>query len=97
MNLLAAVTSTCAEMQSYLEHLNEGNTEVQVGDVTANEGQREEETNWNNGPEVDSAGHWDLLARVESLGETGHDLGNEGGEGKMPCCKEDWVLEVRGV
>jgi hypothetical protein len=74
---------------SYLDHLDEGDGEVKVGEVTANERQREEDTNGNNGSKVDSAVHGDLLPRVQDCGETSKDLGANGCKTEMPCCEED--------
>lgn len=75
--------------KAYLEHLDEGDTEVHVCEVTTDERQGEKETNWNNGSEVHSAGHGDLLSGVEDVCEAGHDLGHEGCKGKMPCREEN--------
>ena len=74
---------------SYLNHLNEGDGEVEVGEVTANERQREEDTNGNNGSKVDSAVHGDLLPRIQDCGETSEDLGADGRKTEMPCCEEN--------
>jgi hypothetical protein len=48
-----------------LEHLDKGNTEVKVGQVTADQAQTEEETNGDNGSEVDSTSHLDRLSSIE--------------------------------
>lgn len=79
------------------EHLNEGDGEVEVGQVTADQRQREHEANGYNGSKIDSAGHGDLLARVQHVGCPRQDLGHERGKGEMPCCEEDWVVEPSGV
>lgn len=46
---------------TYLDHLNEGDGEVEVCEVTADKRQREEDTNGDNGSKVDSAVHGDFL------------------------------------
>jgi hypothetical protein len=76
-------------VRTHLEHLNEGDTEVQVCLVTADQTQTEEETYGHNGAQVDFAGHGHLLSRVEDGGEAGEDLGHDGREDQMPCCEED--------
>jgi hypothetical protein len=76
-------------VRTHLEHLNEGDTEVQVCLVTADQTQTEEETYGHNGAQVDFAGHGHLLSRVEDGGEPGEDLGHDGREDQMPCCEED--------
>ena len=75
-----------------LEHLDEGNTQVQVGLVTADQTQTEEQTDGDNGAEVYAAGHGDLLSRVEDGGKAGEELGHDGREDQMPCCQEDWEV-----
>lgn len=32
--------------------------------------------------------HWDIMSRVEDLGEAGHELGHDCGEDLVPCCQE---------
>lgn len=80
---------------AYLEHLDKGDAEVEVCQVTADERQGEHEANGDNGAQVDPAGHGDLFPRVEHGGEAGHELGHEGGEAEMPCCEDDcWGVSV---
>ena len=74
---------------AYLDHLDEGDREVEVGEVTADERQREEDTNGNNGSKVDSAVHGNLLSGIQDCGETSEDLGADGCKTEMPCCEED--------
>ena len=76
-------------MHAYLEHLDKGDTEVEVGLVTADQAQTEEETDGDNGAEVDASVHGHLLARVEDGGEAGQDLRHDGRKDEVPCCQED--------
>ena len=80
-----AISTVC----TYLDHLDESHTQVQVRLVTANQAQAEEEADGDNGSEVYASGHGDLLSRVEDGGEAGKDLGHARSEDQMPCCKED--------
>ena len=86
---LACGSSVTALVRTHLEHLDEGDTEVQVCLVTADQTQTEEETNGHNGAQVDFAGHGHFLSRVEDGGEAGEDLGHDGREDQMPCREED--------
>lgn len=74
---------------AHLEHLDEGDGEVEVGDVAANERQREHDTNGDNGAQVDLTGHGNLLARVEDCGEAGEDLGHQSRKAQVPCCEDN--------
>ena len=75
--------------RAYLEHLDERNGKVQVGHVTANERQREHDTNGNNSAQVHLAGHGNLLARVEDAGKASEALGHQGRKAQMPCGKDN--------
>lgn len=77
---------------THLEHLDESDTKVQVCLVTADQAQTEKEADWHNGAQVDFAGHGHLLSRVKDGGEAREDLGHDGREDQMPCCKEDWKV-----
>ena len=74
---------------SSLEHLDEGDGEVEVGGVGEHEGEREEEADGDDGAEVDAACHGHLFAGVEDGGEAGEHLRDEGGEDQVPCRQED--------
>jgi len=82
---------------AHLEHLNEGDTKIEVGKITTDQRHGEHESDGHNGAQIDSASHWDLLSRVEGCREAGHDLGHEGRESQVPCCENDWVVEVCGI
>lgn len=53
---------------TYLEHLNEGNAEIEVRLVSTDQAQTEEEANWHYGTEVDTASHLNLLPSIEEVG-----------------------------
>ena len=72
--------------------MDKSNAEVQIGLVTANEAGAEEETDGDNGAEVDTARHGHLLPRVENGGEAGEELGHDGGKDQVPCCEENGKL-----
>ena len=74
---------------AYLEHLDERNGEVEVGHVTANERQREHDTNGDDSAQVDLASHGNLLARVEDGGEASEALGHQGRKAQMPCGEDN--------
>lgn len=61
-----------------LEHLNEGNTEVEIGQVSADQAQAEEEANGHDSPEVDAPCHLDCLATVKESGVASKNLGHNG-------------------
>lgn len=82
---------------SHLKHLNKGDREVEVGQVTANQGQGEHDTDWDDSAQVDSASHWDLLPRVQNSGESSETLGHDGRKSQMPCCEDNWVVEFGSV
>lgn len=91
MACLAVRKLRCRQWSSatHLEHLDEGNREVQVGLVTADQTQTEEYANGNDGAEVDAAVHRHLLARVQDTGEASEGLGHDGRKGQMPSGQED--------
>jgi hypothetical protein len=74
---------------AHFEHLDEGDREVKVGHVTANERKREHDTDRDNGAQVHLASHGNLLARVEYGGEASKTLGHQSRESKMPCGKDN--------
>ncbi len=73
----------------YLQHLDKCYTEVQVGQVTADQRQAEEGANWYDGSEIDSPGHFDCFPAVKHVRGAGHDLSHDSRKGKMPACKGD--------
>lgn len=76
-------------MSTYLEHLDKGDTQVQVCLVTADQAHAEEDADGDDGSQVYASGHGHLFPRVEDGGEAGEDLGHDGRKDQMPCCQED--------
>lgn len=72
-----------------LEHLDESNAKVQVGDITADQTQAEKETDGNDSTEVDTTSHLDGLAAIKQCCGTREDLGHERCESQMPCCQDN--------
>ena len=87
--LLASSARAFAICGAYLKHLDEGNREVEVSQVTADQGQREHDTDGHDRAEVDLAVHRNLLPRVEDIREACEQLGHERRERQVPCGKED--------
>ena len=76
---------------AYLEHLNESNTEVEVREVTADQTQAEEDTDGDDGTEVDPAGHLDGLSSIEPSGISGEQLRRDSREGQVISGQDDGV------
>ena len=74
---------------SHLEHLNKGNTEIEIGHITTDQAQAEEQTDGNNGTEVNPTGHLDCFPAIKEGSCTRENLGHEGRKGQMPSCKAD--------
>lgn len=72
-----------------LEHLDEGDGEVEVDEVGADEGARVEEADGADGAEVEARRDGELVARVEEGGGAGEELRREGGEDEVPAGEED--------
>ena len=83
---MAGENSKATETQrvsTHLEHLNEGDTEVQICQVAADQAEREEEADRDNSAQVDAASHLNSLATVEERGVPGEDLGHDCSKGEM--------------
>lgn len=79
-----------------LEHLDEGDREVEVGQVTADQTQAEEDTNGHNGSQVYAARHLNRLSAIEHSRPAGHDLGNDGGKGEVVSRENDGITWHQG-
>jgi hypothetical protein len=75
-----------------LEHLDESDAEVQIGEVAADQAQAVEETDRNNGAEVDPASHLDGLPAIQECGIPSKDLGYDSREDQVVGCQDDRVL-----
>lgn len=69
---------------THLEHLNEGNTQIQVSHIAADQAQTEEETDGDDSAQVDTAGHLHGFPAIEKGGGPGEELGHERREGQVP-------------
>jgi hypothetical protein len=73
---------------SYLEHLDEGDREEEVGSIAEHQAQAEEDADWNDCSEVHSSSHRHLLAGVKDSRKASHALRYSRRENKMPCCEK---------
>lgn len=71
-----------------LEHLDEGDAEVEVHHVAADETAAEEKADGDDGAQVEAARHLDVLAAIEEGGCPGENLGGDGREDEMPTCQD---------
>ena len=69
-----------------LEHLDEGDAEVQVHHVAAHQAGAVEQADGHNGAQVDAARHLDILAPIKECSRPRQDLGGQGREDEMPTC-----------
>jgi hypothetical protein len=74
-----------------LEHLDEGNTEIKVGQVSADQTQAEEETDGDNSTQVHAASHLNRLAAIEQGGVASQQLSCNGGKSEMVGCEDDRI------
>lgn len=75
---------------SYLQHLNKRHTQIQIGDISTDQTEAEEQTNWKDGSSVGFAVHRHLVSGIENGGEFGQTLGHDRGEEHVPCRQEEW-------
>lgn len=83
---------------TYLEHLDEGNAEVQVRDVSADEAQAEEDADRDDSPQIDAPRHLDRLTSVNKASIASHELRHDGCE-DLVVRREDngvacWVVMI---
>lgn len=75
---------------SYLQHLNKRHTQIQIGDISTDQTETEEQTNGKDGSSVRFAVHRHLVSGIENGGEFGQTLGHDRGEEHVPCRQEEW-------
>lgn len=75
---------------SYLQHLNKRHTQIQIGDISTDQTEAEEQTNGKDGSSVGFAVHRHLVSGIENGGEFGQTLGHDCGEEHVPCRQEEW-------
>lgn len=64
--------------------MDEGDREVEVDEVGADEGGAVEDADWDDSSEVDAPGHADLVTGIKEGGEAGESLGKNGREKQVP-------------
>lgn len=72
-----------------VEHLDEGDGEIKVDDIGADEGEGKADADGDNGAGVDARGDVQRVARVEQGGGAGEDVYRDGGEDEVPARQED--------
>jgi hypothetical protein len=72
--------------------LDEGDTQIQVCQVTAHQTQAEGNPNRDDSSKVYATSHLDLLSAVKEGGRARQDLRHDGREDEMPCCQENGVI-----
>ena len=76
-------------MWKYLEHLNKRHTQIQICHVTTDQTQTEEDTDGDDSAQVNTASHLDGLSAIKEVCGASENLGHEGRESQVPCCKND--------
>ena len=66
-----------------LEHLDEGNAEIEVGEVAADQAQAEEEADRDNRAKIDLASHLNRLPAIEQCSVPSKDLGHNSREDQV--------------
>lgn len=75
-----------------LEHLDKGDTQVQVGQVAEDQTQAEHDSNRDNGPQVHASGHLNGLAPIEHRRVTGKQLCHDGREDQVISRQNDRIV-----
>jgi hypothetical protein len=89
---LRGVSALCMVLTvptTYLEHLDESYTKVQVCLVAADQAQAKEDADWDDCPQIYATRHGHLFPRVEDGRRAREDLGHDGRKHQMPCCQKD--------
>lgn len=76
---------------SGLEHLDEGNREVEICQVSADQTQTEKDTNGDDSAHVDARRHLDGLSAIKEVSPSGEDLGDNGRKGQVVGGEDDGV------
>ena len=71
-----------------LEHLNEGDAQVHIGEVAADETGAVKKADGDNGAQVKTTRHFNLVASIDEFGSPGQELGGDRREHKMPACED---------
>ena len=89
-SLTALATLTTPGRRTHLQHLNERDAQVEVGQVPTHQGSAERRADWYNGTKVDTTSHFNSLAAIKEGRGARHDLRGHGREDQMPCRQDDW-------
>jgi hypothetical protein len=84
-------------MSTHLQHLNEGDAQIEIGLVSTDQAQTEEEADREDGAEVDLAGHLDSFASIEKSRGFRQELGHERRKNHVPCRQGDGKFEAECV
>lgn len=82
---------------SYLQHLNKRHTQIQIGDISTDQTETEEQTNGKDGSSVGFAVHRHLVSGIENGREFGQTLGHDCGEEHVPCRQEEWEFWIFNI
>lgn len=90
VSIPASHTSNGSWSFSYLQHLNKRHTQIQIGDISTDQTEAEEQTNGKDGSSVGFAVHRHLVSGIENGRKLGQTLGHDRGEEHVPCRQEEW-------
>ncbi len=85
-------------MDTYLEHLNERNTQIEICQVSEDQTHAKEKPNGQDSSHVNPSGHLDGLSSIKERCSTSERLGHDCGKDEMPCCEDYrvlWAVSVR--
>ena len=97
LQMLFSALKLAGMTRTYLEHLDVGNAQIEIGSVAEDQTTREEHSNRQNRLEEHILAHMDVLGCVEEVCRALQYAGPNGSESKMPGDQEDGVLEHEGV
>lgn len=90
VSIPASHTSNRSWIFSYLQHLNKRHTQIEIGDISTDQTEAEEQTNGKDGSSVGFAVHRHLVSGIENGRKFGQTLGHDRGEEHVPCRQEEW-------
>lgn len=74
--------------QTNLEHLDEWYTQVQVGQVAADEASAVKKANWDDDSQIHATRHFNLLSPIKQTCGSCQDLRSDGREDHVPACQK---------
>lgn len=75
-----------------LQHLDEGDAEIEIRQVAANQAKAVEDTDWYNGPHVQFWCHSHKVSSIENSAEAGKDLSCNGCESEVVAGQKDGCM-----